>query len=116
MAKLSPITTDDEWFQGETKLLRFGIETEDEDGTREVINGWSVRWQLMQNKKSQDTILEKATGGSGIVITNGANGELEVTIAPSDTTDIEPRTYWHELWRTDTNFETVLSYGPAALL
>lgn len=115
MAKRSPITKDDEWFQGETKILEYTVETEAEDGTVQVITGWSLRWQLMNHQKSQDTVFEKATAGLGVVITDGPNGQAQVTIDPVDTTDIEPRTYWFELWRTDLGFETVLSYGPALL-
>lgn len=116
MSKLSPITTDDEWFQGETKLLSFTVETEEENGTPEVISGWAIRWELRPHKKAQSTIFTKETGGSGVVITDPLNGLVEVTIDAADTIEIEPRTYWHELWRTDVGFETVLSYGPAELL
>lgn len=116
MSKLAPITDEDEWFQGETKLLTFTVETEEENGTPEVISGWTIQWMLMGHKKAQSSIFTKETGGSGVVITDGLNGLVEVTIDPGDTTGVEPRTYWHELWRTDAGFEAVLSYGPAELL
>lgn len=115
MAKLSPIRAPDAWFQGETRVFRFLVETETEDGTPQDVSGWAVRWQIMAHKKAQDTLLEKATG-AGIVIADGPGGVCEVTIDPADTTAMEPKLYWHELWRTDAGFETVLSYGPAELL
>lgn len=116
MAKLSPIKAADEWFQGETKLFDFTVETEEENGTPQDVTGWALRWQIMAHKRAQDTLLEKSTGGSGVVITDGPSGVCEVTVDPTDTTVLEPKMYWHELWRTDAGFETVLSYGPAELL
>lgn len=110
MAKRSPIKSEDEWFQGETKLLEFTIETAAEDGSPQLISGWTIQWQLMNHQKSQDTVFTKPA-----VITDDNNGLVQVTVDPTDTNELEPRTYWHELWRMDTGFEAVLSYGPAVL-
>lgn len=111
MPKLSPIVSSDEFFTGKDKVLQFT------DTTPTDITGWALKWVLALNNDRRSVLVTKTTG-SGISITNGAGGVCQVTVADTDTDNLEgsedPK-YFHELSRTDAGNEDVLAYGPVTL-
>jgi hypothetical protein len=113
MAKYDPITEADGWFTGEDKALQFTVY--EEDGvTPQDITGYSLVWQLRVARDSPAAVLSK-TDGSGIAIVNGPAGRCDVDVDRTDTDDLEPGSYYHQLARDDTGAHTVLTYGEAVL-
>jgi hypothetical protein len=71
------------------------------DGTTAVdITAYTINY-VLQNAVDQYTQrVSKATGGSGITITDAINGEFTVTLADTDTSTYSG-TYYHEAQVTD---------------
>lgn len=117
MAEEANIASD--WFVGEDKIFAFTIYQKSAAGvlspSRQDITGWALRWDLRRSDSEGDpVVLTKATG-SGIAITNGAQGEGTITLVDTDTDSLSPRVYRHALKRTDDGSETVLLFGNAVL-
>ena len=108
ITKLQPITEEDAWFAGERKLLSFTVYGEDEQVAD--ISTWTFEWRLYDNSSSEEPLL--AIDGS---IVDGPTGQLSVTSTAADTLEIEPRTYYHQLWRIDSGAEAVVAYGPVVI-
>ncbi|MGK2965508.1 MAG: hypothetical protein ACSLFM_07865 [Tepidiformaceae bacterium] len=114
MPQHSPVTLDDEWFSGTDKTLEFTVV--DADSVAVNITGWALQWVL--TLKDSRTVMLTKTVGSGITITSGAAGILQVAVADTDTNDFATgRTalYDYELRRTDAGNEDVLAYGTVVL-
>jgi hypothetical protein len=112
MAKNDPIVAGT-LFTGEDKTLAFTV-YEDDGVSLQDITGYTLAWQL---RVARDSVADALTkDGAAITITNGPQGECEVEVARADTLALEPGTYWHELIRTDSGAETVLTYGDAVLM
>ena len=95
--------TDISFHRGEDITLRVTVTGVD-------ISGWSLQFALARGY-GQDTEFLKATGGSGIDITDGQAGEFEVTIEDTDTAALYTGGYVWDLKRTDAGQEAVLAYG-----
>lgn len=113
MAKESPITKEDGWFAGEDKALRFTVVDEAEAIVN--ITGWNFKWSLLMGSIRGTEVASK-TSGAGISIINAAGGVVQVVVAAADTHDLEPRTHYHVLSRTDSGNVQVLAYGSAELM
>ena len=72
-----------------------------------------MAWELRIKRDSPTAVVEKDE--TAFTITDGPNGECEVELDRADTVALDPGTYWHNLFRTDTAAETVLTYGDAYL-
>lgn len=112
MTTESNITTTDEWYIGADKILRFTVV--DAAGATQIITGWTVRFTMAKHVED-DPLITKATGGSGISLSNPTEGILDVSIVAADTEDMNPGTYYYSLWRTDSGAADVLAYGYAKL-
>jgi hypothetical protein len=124
MATEANITSDDEWFIGEDKLLVFGPVL-DANGAGVDISGWALSWKLKRELSDADVdAVRSKTTGSGAINVIGtydatlANNtqRIRVTVLDTDTDDVRERLYYHELKRTDAGLETVLTFGTARLL
>lgn len=69
------------------------------------ISGWNFKFLLLQNGSS------KFTKTTGFAITNAASGLMDFSLAPEDTSSLEPGEYDIALWRTDDGSEVVLADG-----
>lgn len=109
------ITKDDDWFTGEDKSLVFTIYQSNET-TAQDITGWALSYRLKRSPADADgdAVLTKTTG-SGIALTTPLSGICTVTIEDTDTDSLDPRTYFHELKRTNAGNETVLTTGSVLL-
>lgn len=58
------------------------------------LTGGTLRWEL-HAKGCGDADVSKATGGSGITVTDADDGTFTVTLDPGDTTDLRGE-YLHE--------------------
>lgn len=121
MAIQQQIGTSEDWFIGEDKTLSF--EVYDSTGvTMQDVTGWAIQWVLRKMLDDDAIQLNKATGGSGISITGTYNSDratntqrVVVTVADTDTDNMQPGLYHHALKRTTDTAETVLSYGTVHL-
>ena len=91
---------------GDTKVLV--VTVTDDDGLAVDLTGATVKWQAARSF-GKDAAISKATGGSGIVLNDPANGQFTITLNPSDTEDLSGE-YFHEaeVTATDTTISTVL--------
>ena len=106
------IASSDNWFIGEDKVFQHSVT--DSAGAVQVITGWALEWVLRSNYGHSTALLTK-TVGSGITISNGAGGILQVAISDDDTLSMAPDTYCYTLRRTDATFEVILAFGSAVL-
>ena len=87
-------------------------------GKIEDITTYTMEWVLRLGPTATTTLLSK-TVGSGITITDGPNGILEVAIDDDDTGDgaitINPGRYFFTLRKTNDGDEAVLAFGAAHL-
>src|SRR3990167_4295716 len=77
---------------GDTKTLV--VTVEDAEGTAVSITGATIKWRCARSYGKTASIT-KATGGSGIAITDGAGGEFTVTLNASDTVSLVGN-FYHE--------------------
>lgn len=111
MAIQSPIT--DQYFTGEDKSLVFTIYQSD-GTTPQNITGWALSWMVksVASDPDVDALITKTTAAGGIVLTTPVSGVCTVTVTDADIAAlIAGQGYAHELKRTDSSAETVLSYG-----
>jgi hypothetical protein len=79
------------------------------------ITGLSLTF-TMRKQFNDVSILTKATGGSGITITDAVNGVFTITIASADTAGLDNRAYAFDIQRTNAGNRTVLTIGNLTLL
>lgn len=84
--------------RGEKKIWQFTLT---ENGSPVNLASASIRFALRDNwpessvTSDASAILQKSTAsGSGIVITDGANGVFELTISHADTNTLTPKSYY----------------------
>lgn len=111
MSKESNITASDRLIPGEDKVLEFLIV--DAAGAPLDVSTFTLEWVL---EKAETDILTKS--GAAITVANGdgTNDAVSVAIDSADTAGLEPRTYQHALWRTDTGARQLLSSGDAEFI
>lgn len=96
------------------------------------VSGWAMSWTLRRTVDASSALIEKATGGNGIIVSGAFNvdptlneQQVEVTIEDTDTydasadppVDVRPsKSYRYALKRTDDGSETVLVFGKFCLL
>jgi hypothetical protein len=97
---------------GDSKVLSFTVL--DENDVAVDITGNTIKWRLAKSSRSS-VLLAKATGGSGISITDAVNGVFQVTLDPTDTDNFAGQ-YYHEAELTDlfSNISTI-STGTATI-
>jgi len=96
-------------FRGEDKVLEVTLVP------AVVITGWALTFTLRLSTSGPTALVEK-TVADGIVITGGATGVFQVTLADTDTVSLTPGKYVFDCKRTDAGSETILVYGILTLL
>lgn len=91
--------------QGEPKNIDITVE---ENGAALDLTGKTVRWVLATRSYA---VLADKTEGSGLTVTDAANGVFRVALDANDTAALEGR-YYHEA-EVD---EDVVVYGPLLVL
>jgi formylmethanofuran dehydrogenase subunit C len=102
------ISDSDNWSAGEGKSLVFTI-YQSGNVLPQDVTGWALSWTL--TTKSGSLQITKTTANGGITLTAPASGVITVSVPRADTLTLSANTYLHELWRTDTGFESKLSSG-----
>lgn len=106
------ITSDAHLTPGEDRTVRWVCK--DENGTNiSDFTGWTFAFYLLPSQRtaltSSDVLLTKTA--SSLTAPN-----IDITFAVADTSDITPRAYFYELWRTDTGNKIRLAYGQFTLI
>ena len=96
------------FFQGEDHVRPF-IANPAQD-----ITGWTIEFKIYEQYNG--TVIFTKTIGSGIVIIDATSGQLTVTIYRADNISLSKAMYYYELRRSDTNHNTLLSYGDMRIL
>jgi hypothetical protein len=98
------VKTNISFFRGEDITLTVTV-------TDENIAGWGLAFSVAKGY-GQTAVFTKTTAAlEGIVRTDEANGEFEVTIADIDTDALATGNYVWDVKRTDAGQEAVLAYG-----
>lgn len=86
--------TDFTMFAGDSKVLVVTIV--DDDGAAVNITGAAIKWQAARTVSDSSALISKTTDSpGGVAITDGADGEFEVTLDEADTDDLDGL-YYHE--------------------
>jgi hypothetical protein len=99
MANKVDVLSGDGFYKGTNFEIHF--QSLEDDGSPESISAFALQYTLWLRPESATPLLTK-TVGSGIVITDGANGMGKVVFVPADTASLKPGVYFHKLKRTDT--------------
>lgn len=112
-----------EMHRGDNRTLTYTVVDQQTPPVVVDITGAVLGWALARQDPSTTTAqpipgttLVTKSVGSGITITDGPNGELEIDIASSDTVGfIAPLEYYHELQMTLGGDVTTLVFGKITL-
>jgi len=115
MARKRDITADDKFFRGCDYILPVTIDNGADPPVVVNITGWEITFTLRRSAGAEEALITKTTT-SGIVITNGAGGLFQVTIADTDTISLAPGKYVYDCKRMTAGSESVLVYGTLTLL
>ncbi len=76
------------------------------------ITGWALTFTLKHDPGDRETGLITKTVGSGITITDGPNGQFDVTLDEADSEGLQvDKEYDYDIWRTDSGNKTPLTHG-----
>lgn len=101
---------------GEDVTLQFTVyESTDHSTTVDISAVTAIEWVLTDGAGSES--VTKTISGSGVSITDGANGVLEVTLSSTDTSGLSAGSVRHQLTITDdgSGNQTVLAQGDFVL-
>ncbi len=108
-----------EMHRGDSRVLTYTVVDQQSTPVVVDITTATIEWELAvqdpaanePQPKEASTLLAKSVG-SGIVITDGPNGEFEVTLASADTTGRKaPADFYHEIQMTLAGLVTTLIRG-----
>ncbi len=100
------MSLDFEMVSGDTKKLKITINNSD-DTPYDITGSTDIKWQLFINNTPE---ISKDLG-AGIIITDGVNGILTISIDPADTDNLEG-TYFHELQIKDASGNVLTPRNP----
>ena len=106
------IPQDFEMVSGDDKTVRFTVT--DQDGVAQDLTGASATWAF--SRRARRAAIATKTVGSGITISDAANGIVDVTVARADTETIEGD-FYHELEIVDGGgTKSTAAYGTMTVL
>jgi hypothetical protein len=85
--------------QGSTEVRT--MTWKDSGGTGIDITGYTIEMHVRKGEEDEDTLLELATGGSGIVLTTPASGIFTVTITATQTAALPAGAWVYDLEMDD---------------
>lgn len=122
MATEVTISRADHWFAGTNTTIVFPPIYDSDGVTPKDVTGYAFAWVLRKRDADPDPAILEKTSAAGIAITGTYSADpdantqrVEVTIADTDTEDLDAGTYRHSLKRTDEGSETILAFGNAVL-
>lgn len=81
------------------------------DNTAVNISGWEFEMHVRNDPDDVDALLELTTGNGGIIVSDGANGELQIVLLAADTSEL-PEGFMHfDVLRTDSSPAPIWLFG-----
>lgn len=116
MATRFDIAASAEFFKATDTSIEINVKQSD-GSTAQSMTGWALKWVLKRSQYASTALLTKTTGGSGITTDDedGTDDQAVIDIDKADTSSLTAKTLWHELYRTDSGSETLLSFGDCVL-
>jgi hypothetical protein len=121
--RYAPITAADNYFLGSDATLEFTVY--DSNSTEETIkngtatpqdiSGWSFEYVVRRDPESINQTFRKTTDDD-ISVTDGPNGQVQVTIFDTDTRDLTAGVYYYTLRRNDPLFHNPVAFGEFVML
>lgn len=102
------------WFVGEDRVLVFTVVDDAGVAITDDIAAWTFLFHVKRRPRDLAAVVEKATGGLGVVVDNTAK-TATVTIADTDTDALAAGLYHWALWRTNEGSEAALAVGTLEL-
>lgn len=80
------------------------------------VTGWTLEWS-MRTSAAATGAATLTSGVAGVTISapTPTEGVVEVFVSDQDSINLDARTYYHTLRRTNAGFEAILATGPAVL-
>lgn len=100
-------TTEENFTQGEDRTVRFPVKDADGNAVSSFA-GWEFTWYLYTQLKDTTALITKTSLAGGIT---ASAPNADVLLDPVDTSGFAAKTYWYELWRTDTDDKIRLAWG-----
>jgi hypothetical protein len=109
--------------RGDDRTLTYVVKDQQDTPVVVDITGALIEWTLAKQDPAaaldtdpqparNSTLKTKSTSTSGVTITDGANGEFEVSLASADTVGLSsPGKYYHEIQMTLSGVGTTLVQG-----
>jgi hypothetical protein len=103
-------TTEENFTQNENRRLHIPVKDENGDPVVSFV-GWEFTFYLKTQLKDADAsaLITKSTLTTGIPAATAP--DVYVDLLPADTTSLGAKTYWYELWRTDSDDRVRLAWG-----
>lgn len=98
-----------DYFSGDNLDILFTVSDGDNPGNPKDLTGASIDWVLAKQQGKAPLITKSI--GSGVTITDAANGKGTVSIQQADTENLKGDTYWHELQVTVGGKRSTSMYG-----
>ncbi len=93
--------------RGEAIDIAITIYTTSAHTAAEDITGWTLALTIAKSKDSTDKLI----GPKSCTLVTAASGTATVSLASAETANLEPGSYWVDLWRTNSGYERVLAEG-----
>lgn len=102
----SPIRLKDYFFKAEDQKIRWMVHST--ANIPQDITGWTILFKLAPDQGDANVVSKTASITTAV-------GVCEVSVAAADTNGLDAGTYWYQLERTDSGFNSVLAHGDFAL-
>ncbi len=106
MSILSPIVLKDYFFKGEDQTVRWTVHSA--TNTLQDISGWAVSFKMARTQGAANVLTKSTT-------VKVSTSTIDTNFLAADTSGLEARTYWYQLVRTDSGFNSVLAHGDCLL-
>lgn len=82
-----------------------------EDESVPDITGATITFSVKEKKTDSSTLFTRTTGGSGIVLNDPTNGKFRLSLIPSNTSSLTPKTYFFDIEMSLSGFIDTISLG-----
>lgn len=98
---MTEVNQDFDLHAGNSRVLEVSVTDKSDTSVLDLTGVTTLTW-VMSNKPGGTAEVTK-TLGSGVVITDAVNGILQVTLVDTDTKDVTPGRYYHEVFMIDSS-------------
>jgi hypothetical protein len=103
---LSPIKTSDYFFKAEDQTIQWLVHSS--LNVLQDITGWTAQFKMSVDQGTANVLTKNST-------VKASTSTISVAFLAADTNGLDPLTYWYQLVRTDSGFNSVLAHGDFVL-